>query len=139
METHVGQISSHEQTKQMKQTVSASVPRRVIDPAQLTYRVLRPRAAGPADVPLLGECYRLWTEVWHETLLDLDAVEHVPSDEFTRQDEVGAIFHGYECIALSLFRWVDLAEPMHFDDSYFAVWPQAAREKASRDGSCLVC
>ncbi|MET0390119.1 MAG: hypothetical protein ABW321_29375 [Polyangiales bacterium] len=77
----------------------------------------------------------MWTEVWHQTLLELDNVQRVSSDEFTRQDEIGAIFHGYECIALSVFRWVDLDNPMYGDDSYFAVWPQAARDKACRDGA----
>lgn len=114
---------------------SGVVPRAVIDPAQLTYRILRPGRAGSADVPLLGEAYRLWSEVWHQTLLELDDVRRVPSDEFTRQDEVGAIFHGYECIALSVFRWVDLSHPMSWGDSYFSVWPAEARNKACRDGS----
>lgn len=116
---------------------SEMAPRAVIDTAALSYHVLRPRSAGPADLPLLGEAYRCWSEVWRQTLLELDNLSHVPSDEFTRQDEVGALFHGYECIALSLFRWVDLGDTMHGDDSYFAVWPEAARRRACRDGTRL--
>jgi hypothetical protein len=137
MEASIDTCIGHTIPDQIKLSASAVSPRRAIDPARLTYHVLRPGAAGPADVPLLGEAYRLWTDVWHQTLLELDDVHNVRSDEFTRQDDVGAIFHGYECIALSLFRWVDLAHPMHCDDSYLAVWPQAARDKASRQGSSI--
>lgn len=129
------QSTYHVDDQPRKHPESGIVPRAVVDPAQLTYHVLRPSLSGPADAPLLGEAYRLWTDVWHETLRELDGVEHVRSDEFTRQDEVGAVFHGYECVALSVFRWIDLGQPMHGDDSYFAVWPQPARDKACRDGS----
>jgi hypothetical protein len=114
---------------------SGVVPRAVVCPEALSYHLLRPRQAGPADVPLLGEAYQCWAEVWKQTLLELDNATHVPSDDFTRQDEVGAIFHGYECVALSFFRWIDLGNPMHQDDSYFAAWPREARRAACRDGT----
>jgi hypothetical protein len=114
---------------------SGVVPRAVLQLDTLSYRLLSSRAVDPADAPLLAEAYRCWSDVWHETFLELDNVSFVPSDDFTRQDEVGAIFHGGECIAMSLFRWVDLADPMHRGDSYFAVWPDDAVRKACRDGS----
>ena len=117
------------------QMESGVVPRPVVRPEALSYHLLRPRQCGPADVPLLGEVYRCWSEVWKQTFWELDNAPHVPSDDFTRQDEVGAIFHGYECVALSLFRSIDLADPMHQDDSYFAAWPVRAREAACRDGT----
>ncbi|HEX5657390.1 MAG TPA: hypothetical protein VFX59_09345 [Polyangiales bacterium] len=113
-------------------TARAERPR--LDPALLSYRLLRPRRIGTADVPLIGEAYRVWSDVWSETFLELDGEAHVPSDQFTRQDEVGAIFYGYECVALSCFRWVDLTLPMSFGDSYFERWPESAREAAMRAG-----
>ena len=106
-----------------------------IDPQQLSYHLIRPRQIGLADVGVVGEAYRCWSEVWSETLRELDGLTDVPSDEFTRQDEVGAIFHGYECIALSCFRWIDLSIPMYHDDTYFRVWPKDAIAAASQDGS----
>jgi hypothetical protein len=111
---------------------------RELDPELLSYHLIRPRHAGIADVALLGETYRCWSEVWSETLLELDGTHRVPSDEFTRQDEIGAIFHGYECVALTCFRWVDLSLSMTLEDSYFDIWSQEARHAASRNGS-LVC
>lgn len=112
-------------------------PSKVVDlrPELLSYHLLRPREAGLADVALIGEAYRCWREVWSETLLQLDGETDVPSDEFTRQDEVGAIFYGYECVALSCFRYIDLASPMHNADSYFRIWPESARAAAAREGT----
>jgi hypothetical protein len=107
----------------------------VLRPELLNYRILTPRRVGLADVPLVGEAYRCWSTVWSETFRELDGATHVPSDDFTRQDEVGAIFHGYECIALSCFRWIDMSNPMYRDDSYFNVWPESARATACREGS----
>jgi hypothetical protein len=118
-----------------KRTASNVVPRAVIRPDLLSYHLLRPRDVGVAEVPLIGEAYRCWSEVWKETFRELENRSDLPSDDFTRQDEVGAIFHGYECIALSFFRWVDLSSPMSQDDSYFSVWPQGTRAAACADGS----
>ena len=111
--------------------------RRSIEPELFSYRLLSPRNCGIADVPLLGEAYRCWSSVWTETFRELDGVTHVPSDDFTRQDEVGAIFYGYECVALSCFRWIDMANPMYRDDSYFRIWPESARIEACRQGTRL--
>ena len=104
-------------------------------PEALTYHLLRPAAAGPADVPLLGEAYRCWADVWQETFAELENRRDVPSDDFTRQDEVGALFHNFECIALSFYRWIDLSNPMYRDDSYFSVWPEEVRDAACARGS----
>jgi hypothetical protein len=110
------------------------VPRAVIRPELLTYSLLSPRSIGIADVPLVGEAYRCWSEVWHETFAELDNKSDVPSDDFTRQDEVGALFHGYECIALTFYRWIDLTSPMYRADSYFSVWPEDIRDAACSRG-----
>src|SRR5580704_5737435 len=48
------------------------VPRAVIRPEALSYHLLRPRSTGPADVPLVGEAYRCWSEVWTETFRELE-------------------------------------------------------------------
>jgi hypothetical protein len=118
-----------------QRAVSEIVPRAIVDADALSYHLLRPKSAGPADLPLLCEAYRCWSEVWRQTFLELDNQPSLPSDDFTRQDEVGALFHNYECIGLSFFRWVDLSSPLARDDSYFAVWPEAARAAATKDGS----
>lgn len=107
-----------------KRHASGTVPRAVVRSAALTYHLLRPKDPGPADVPLLSEAYRCWSEVWQQTLDELDELKHVPSDDFSRQDQIGALFHDWECIGMTSFRWVDLSSAIGQDDSYFAVWPR---------------
>lgn len=114
---------------------SEVVPRAVVRPEELSYHLLSPRNAGPADIPLLGEAYRCWSDVWKDTFRELDNLKDLRSDDFSRQDEVGALFHGYECIGLSFFRWADLGSPVVRADSYFAAWPTAAIDTAAMHGT----
>jgi hypothetical protein len=107
-----------------KDRSSGIVPRAVIQNEALSYHLLRPKQAGAADIPLVSEAYRCWSAVWKQTLEELDHVSSVPSDDFSRQDEVGAIFHEWECIGMTSYRWVDLSNPIYKDDSYFSVWPR---------------
>jgi hypothetical protein len=127
-------VATHLRTNVTVDDTSSSA-RPVIEPEQLTYHLLRPRQIGLADVALIGEAYRVWSEVWSQTFRDQDGLLNLVSDQFTRQDEVGAIFHGYECVGLSCFRWVDLSLPMTFGDSYFEHWPPTARDAALRQGT----
>jgi hypothetical protein len=118
-----------------RSVVTEAAPRATLDPDALTYHLLRPSAVGPADLPLVGEAYRCWAEVWEQTFAELESRSYVPSDDFTRQHEIGALFHHYECIALSFYRWVDLSNPIHRADSYFSVWSEEARDEACAHGS----
>jgi hypothetical protein len=114
---------------------SGIVPRAVVRNEALSYHLLHPKNAGPADLPLLGEAYRCWSTVWTQTLEELDHLKHVPSDDFSRQDEIGAIFHEWECIGLTAYRWVDLDNPIFKDDSYFSVWPRECVDAVCAAGS----
>ena len=53
----------------------------------------------------------------------------VSQDDFSRQDEIGALFNGSECVGVSAYRFVDLSLPYHRADSYFAAWPQPMLEQ----------
>lgn len=105
-----------------------------IDPSALSYHLLTPRSTR-ADDPRIVEAYRCWRATWRDAFVELEHHSELYSDDFTRQDEVGAVFQHDECIALSCFRWVDLSAPMNRQDSYFRVWPEAARVAACREGS----
>jgi hypothetical protein len=111
------------------------VPRAVIRPEELTYHLLYPREAGSSDAPLLAEAYRCWSAVWKETFRQLENLQDLRSDDFSRQDEVGALFHGHECIGLSFFRWADLGSPIVRADSYFAPWSAEAIDAAAKHGT----
>ena len=58
----------------------------------------------------------------------------MPSDDFTRKDEITALFHEWECIGTAAIRWVDLSSPICRDDSYFAIWSDATIEAAIAHG-----
>jgi len=119
---------------------SAGVPtctelKSVIEPAWLSYHLLRPSRRDSADPCIRIEAYRVWSEVWRQTFFELEKIHSVPSDNFSRQDEIGALFHGSECIGLTAYRWVDTADPIDMDDSYFAVWPREALHAAAAFGT----
>ncbi len=114
---------------------SAVVPRPVVDPELLAYHLLRPRDARPADIPLLGEAFRCWSQVWQSTFYELEKATYLPSDDFTRQDEIGALFHDWECIATTSYRWIDFANPIYHRDSYFAAWSEEALRSAGSYGT----
>ncbi|WP_394841285.1 hypothetical protein LZC95_29970 [Pendulispora brunnea] len=87
------------------------------------YHRLSPRATSPGERARLREAYACWQRVWRETFRQLDGTASLFSDDFTRQDEIGALFSGEECIGLTAYRFIDLSEPSARDDSYFKVWP----------------
>jgi hypothetical protein len=86
--------------------------RPVVQPDLLSFHRLTPRRAGALDLPLLGSAYECWSQVWKQTFTELEGRSVLHSDDFTRQDEIGALFHGYECIALFFSRLVDLSNPL---------------------------
>jgi len=94
--------------------------RRAVRAEEIEYRLLNPR--GPASAPL-SAAYAVWHEVWLSTLRELDGLKQLGSDEFTRQDEVGVIMHGEECVSVTGIRWLDLSQRMFMEDSYFSTWP----------------
>lgn len=118
----------------VRRAVSEVVRATQIEPAALSYQLLTPRNTR-ADDPRIVEAYRCWRATWREAFVELEQHSELYSDDFTRQDEVGAVFQHDECIALSFFRWVDLSAPMNRHDSYFRVWSEAARDQACREGS----
>lgn len=88
----------------------------------------------PRVTPLYVEAFRLWKEVWAETFLELDGDDLVFSDDYCRQDLVGALFRGERCVALGFFHSVDFRLPTARQDSYFKVWTDEAVRKLLRDG-----
>jgi hypothetical protein len=73
--------------------------------------------------------------VWTQTFAELEGLERLASDDFTRQDEIGALFHDWECVGMTFFRWVDLQNPIFKDDSYFKPWSAEALAKATSRGT----
>jgi hypothetical protein len=65
---------------------------RMIDTSQLSYRFLNPRHFDSRFKRHLSSAYDGWHRVWSDTLRELAGATCVFSDEFSRQDEIGALF-----------------------------------------------
>lgn len=94
----------------------------VIAAQQLQYHLFVPRKTRD---PVLDDAYELWRDVWQSTFLEADGVADLYSDEFTRQDEIGILTLGTQCVAVTGLRWLDLAQAMAREDSYFRHWPRS--------------
>ncbi|HEX8954324.1 MAG TPA: hypothetical protein VF945_20865 [Polyangia bacterium] len=84
---------------------------------------MHPRAVDGAERRRMFRAHLCWQDTWSAMLRDLDGAELRFSDDFSRQDEIGALFCGDECVGLSGYRFVDLSLPWLQRDSYFAPWP----------------
>jgi hypothetical protein len=74
----------------------------------------------------------------HAYQVELNNTEYMPSDNFTRQDEVLALFYKGECAGVTFFKWIDGNELPVIDDSYFKHWPEIAFRKLCLQGNHLV-
>ena len=105
-----------------------------LDAAKLTYRLLHPQTASGVERWHLTAAYQCWDRVWSETLRELDNASRVFSDDFTRQDELGSLFHEETCVGLTCFRWVDINLEHNQNDSYFKPWPASALRSLAIEG-----
>ena len=76
--------------------------------------------------------YQLWKNVWSKTFAELEGARHLNSDDFTRQDEILALFSDETCVALVCQRYFDPRNPAIWDDSYFRPWTPEARRALCR-------
>jgi len=98
----------------------------------LQYRLVNPR--GPLTEGLRAG-WEVWRNGWTDTLRELEGIDHLPSDEFLRQDEIGVLLHEGRCISVTALRFLDFSLPMVPEDSYFRVWP----EECLRQLSGVIC
>lgn len=105
---------------------AAAPPHPDLQPELLTAAILKPRNEGSARQWMLDEAYELWSAVWRETFLELENRRALPSDDFTRQDELLTLWYANRCVALTAIRWVDFEQRCFHNDSYFAAWPPNA-------------
>lgn len=86
--------------------------------------IFSPREMNPQLTPLVKETYEMWRDVWLSALGELDGATDLKSDDYTRQEQVGALLYDNEVVGSVFFTRVDLSEPMFRKDSYFAAWPE---------------
>ena len=69
-----------------------------------------------------NSAYSLWHKVWSQTLKELDGVEHLYSNEFTRHDFMSVIFQNAKAVSLMCYSIVDLNLISRREDSWFSCW-----------------
>lgn len=86
------------------------------------------------------KAYHCWREVWEDAYKkELHVDKFLSSDDFTRQDEILALFHKGECTGMIFLKWVEAGEDPVIHDSYFKVWPEIAfRQLCSRGPNVIV-
>ncbi len=106
----------------------------------LRFYVFNPRDPHPFAQDVILKSYQMWHEVWVAALGELDGATDLKSDDFTRQQSVGVLFHNDQPIGSVFFSNVDLGLSMWRKDSYFAAWPEATMiELGQRYPNVLVC
>lgn len=99
----------------------------------LDYHLFSPQRA---HHPLLEQAYEIWRDGWQATLEELDSAKRIFSDEFARQDEIGVLCNGDQCVSVTGIRWLDLSLSRAREDSYFQHWPKQALDAL---GPAYVC
>lgn len=88
-------------------------------------RIFNPALVADHELEVLDRVYELWKRVWVETRREVDSSLPTPSDNFSRQDEIFALFDGDRPIGTVCHRYVDLRSSFALDDSFFSgsIWP----------------
>jgi hypothetical protein len=93
----------------------------------------------------LKKIYMKSFKCWHETWDDFYHSEHhssakLNSNEFTRQDEIIALFYEGECFALTFFKEVNWKDTTAALDAYFNPWtPEAILGLLQKGDNILIC
>lgn len=88
---------------------------------------------------LYRAAFDLWHGVWSKTLKELDGQEKTFSDGFTRQDFFAGLFQEDTCVALVMFKKIDLRFEIHWRDSWFASWDKSTLKEISEESPvCMV-
>lgn len=94
----------------------------------LKVEIFHPKLVTDAQLHRYNEVFDLWNAIWIETRLEVNPALPTPSDNFSRQDEVIAVFNGNRPIAMVCNRYVDIRQSWCLDDSFFkgGQWPNDA-------------
>lgn len=83
-----------------------------------------------------NKAYDCWRQVWeHAFQVELGRPESIPSDNFTRHDEILALFYKGECAGLTFFLFDNDGSNWFREDSYFKRWPETAFKKLYTNGN----
>lgn len=90
---------------------------------------------GRNEVEKYNKAYMCWRENWeHAYTMELGNKNFLPSDQFSRQDEVMTIFYDGECAGVTFYNWAKSDDIWLRQDSYFKNWPDEAFNKLCSHG-----
>lgn len=90
------------------------------------------------NVELYNSSYNLWKDTWLPTLKELDNIDQLYSDDFTRHDIFTVISFQNTAVALCCFQKINLKISTSIDDSWFKPWPKEFLIKLSKDSELAV-
>lgn len=110
-----------------------------LDMLQLHF--LPAKGPGPTCLARYNEVYGHWRDLWSKTFeQEFNDGNFLYSNEFTRQDEVVALYYDGELAGLCCLRAVDFNEISTEHDSYFKKWPEITLHKLLKHGKrILIC
>lgn len=91
---------------------------------QIQLHILSSTSTSKESLVLYDRCFALWREIWLPTLRELDGVQNLYSEGFTRQDFVCVLEVNGQLAGLCCFKSMNLKMISHRQDSWFAPWPQ---------------
>lgn len=85
------------------------------------------------------QAFKAWHETWENTYKnDFHSDSALYSDEFTRQDEIVALFYKGECASLCFFSHINMQDESANLDSYFDCWSVEARSALCEYGTQVI-
>jgi hypothetical protein len=106
-------------------------------PEDLRYYLL-PSKAQTRHIELYEQAYKTWKATWAEARTELGVTTDLPSDGFTRQTRIGAVYYGNTCIALSGFNELNFAFSASRQDSLLSSWSEQDFERLLVDGKDIM-
>ncbi len=79
--------------------------------------------------------FETWRAVWEEAAQEIENFpKKVYSNDFTRQDEILAVFRGEDCTSLGFWSELDMTFEACRSDQYFQSWDQASLNQLTKFG-----
>lgn len=100
----------------------------------LSFCLVSGAGAQSENIHYYNEAYKLWKSVWLQTLNELDGVNEIHSDDFTRQTQFGCLFWKDRCVSQVAIRECNLSLKSIRDDSILKAWDDSSLAKAFANG-----
>lgn len=82
--------------------------------------------------------FETWRTVWEEAAHEIENFpKKVYSNDFTRQDEILAVFKGDECAVLGFWTELDLSYEVSIADQYFQSWDKESLKELIKFGALI--